>query len=541
MEPGRIHRIWLQPPLAFARVGTSESPLDAFRWTQPDLRPRGSGRTALAPRPSFTVDPGGVLREQNHPVTLFRDEDSERLVYRLRPVCPFFELHGDWEGRKDGDCTALTLGRLQNSGFSLLDLTWSIRHANLKAYVLTHSRGDRIEACETIPGNHHQQRRLWGCSPGDTTVPLVQPPGIDMGALQVVQPINADDRIRLRFYAPKGHAYGPRNLRERISRLPLLARVLARFHFGVDWKGFSLPDSQCILNPDAEWPNHKLITCGEFLRALPRILLHLRAVRTLFQPAQFSELLRFVLSKTGDAGKLPPGLFAWHWGGGALISSLGIIDDTGDGIVTCALGQLDPAYARVVVCPPHFAPDRRPPVSLSDNLMDRTARDNVRAHDWVNDPDTEAEIDDLLDRAFETAGLMNLDVWNQELAGENKSNAIYRNEPDRPPDVDALLWPDLEQSTVVDLPLTARARWHHRRNAADEFLEQLVRDDPTLLARWIRNPDDSQALYYDKRMPALMRGSDRRPLHLTRRQLEALRRWVEKKRSEIDAARSRLP
>jgi len=31
-------------------------------------------------------------------------------------------------------------------------------------------------------------------------------------------------------------------------------------------------------------------------------------------------------------------------------------------------------------------------------------------------------------------------------------------------------------------------------------------------------------------MPALMRGPDRRPLHLTRRQLTALRRWAEQLR-----------
>src|SRR5574341_1123611 len=210
-----IHRIWLQQPLAFARAGTSGTPLDAFEWTHPDLRPRESderpyrsGRTAIAPAESFDVDPDGAARRKpSSDITEFSDKESRR----LRPVCPFFELHGEWEEQGQAKSGALTPGVLRANGRALGDLTWSIHHANLKAYVLTHSEGDRVEACVTIPGDQHDRRRLIGRSPNDgKSPPLVLPdpaPGIDMGALQVLRPVSEDDKIRLRFYAPEGHAY----------------------------------------------------------------------------------------------------------------------------------------------------------------------------------------------------------------------------------------------------------------------------------------------------------------------------------------------
>lgn len=57
------------------------------------------------------------------------------------------------------------------------------------------------------------------------------------------------------------------------------------------------------------------------------------------------------------------------------------------------------------------------------------------------------------------------------------------------------------------------------------FLEQRFREDPGLLDRWIRAPLEPSR-FYDKRMPPLMRGSDGRPYHLTRRQWNILRAWV---------------
>jgi hypothetical protein len=41
--------------------------------------------------------------------------------------------------------------------------------------------------------------------------------------------------------------------------------------------------------------------------------------------------------------------------------------------------------------------------------------------------------------------------------------------------------------------------------------------------------------YYDHKMPALMRGSDRYPMHITRRQYDLLVAWVRRLRRDIEA------
>ena len=121
----RITRLWLQQPIAFARVGKSPTPLSAFRWSEPDLRPKGTAKTLVVPAPSYTVDDTGALvRDDDFTTTLFRDEHG------IRPVCPFIELHGQWEGQRPGEPTNLTEKVLTDAGKSLSDLTWTLDHAN---------------------------------------------------------------------------------------------------------------------------------------------------------------------------------------------------------------------------------------------------------------------------------------------------------------------------------------------------------------------------------------------------------------------------
>jgi hypothetical protein len=522
-----IRRIWLQQPLAFARVGGSSNPLPAFRWSQPDLRPRGTGKTMIVPAPTFRVEDGTgrLIQEDPRQFTLLKDKEG------IRPVCPFFELHGNWDGQDlERDGTAITRQVLEGAGLKLSSLVWSIAHANHKASSLTGVAGDRIEASLRIQGDDFASHELRGCSPAGTVQPLVpQNASILMGRLQVIQPTDELPGIRLRFIAPPGHAYGPTDLHERLTRKGLLDRIISWFGGNADWREFELPPQRRTLNPAAAWPQYKLLTWRQILCALPRVVLRLRTFIALCRQVQRSELVRFVVGPKADVGKLPPGLYASRIGNGAVLASLGLVDDLGDGIISCEIAGVGVARARIVVAPPIFSPDRRPPVSIADDLADRTSRDAVRAADWADARHwaiAEAEMDDLLDRAFETAGASNLDAWSEVLRSQNESDAVYRGDawtPEKPGDP---IWKDMRNTTVLDLPLTEEGRWRHRRNTADEFFEQLLRDNDELLTRWIRNPDDPESLYYDRRMPALMRGSDRKPLHLTRRQLEAFRKWI---------------
>lgn len=517
---GEIENIWLQQPLAFARAGSSPTPLDAFEWTEPDLRPHGTGRSAISPARSFTVERDGLQRAtKGSQSTLFRDEHG------IRPVCPFFELHG----RCNGVEQPITPSLLIQNGFSSASVTWSIEHANLKAFALTDAEGDRIDAfVENVTGDDYRLHPLMGHSPVHAPEPLVPvKPGIHMGAIQVVRS-GPTDPIRLRFFAPKGNAYGPSDLKDRLDRSTgLIDLIIGWIGLNADWKGFDLPGNQLFLNPKAEWLKYRLLTWGEFASGLPRNLWKLRAFSPRFFTVQRSELVRLILGPYRSAGKLPPALFAFRYGGGALLTSLGIVDDLGDGIISCKFGKHE-AKARVVVAPPHFSPDRRPVLSIADVLTDRMLRDDVRQPGWVNNWNQASdEIHDLLDRAYDSAGSSNMDVSANAMRLENEWDAKYRGDPYPPPKPANPVWPDRSSETVLPLPLTEQARWRHRRNAAFEIFEQFLRDDRDFMAH-VRDPDDAEALYYDKRMPALMRGSDRRPMHLTRRQIGALRAWLKR-------------
>lgn len=536
-----IRRIWLQQPIAFARAGGSRDPVPAFRWTFPDLRPRGSARTTIYPEPSFNVDDRtGTLSQVDDPYILFKDEMG------IRPVCPFYELHGEWDGQPAND-SRLTEKGLRDNGLSLADIDWEIRHANHKAYIATHSEGDRIEAALRFRGDDHDSHVLKGYSPKEAPQPLVPPDsgGIAMGSLRAIRPSADFPHIRLRFTAPKGLAYGPRDLGERLKQVPrsrgpiawLLDWLILRFKANDEWKDFALPGTQLILNPQAAWMDYKLVRYGELPAALGRLLAQIRSTLALYRArdTQLSELMRAAVGPLADVGKLPPGLFATWRGDGAILSSLGLVDDLGDGIISCTLKSVGTAKARIVVGPPHFSPDRRPPISIADDLIDKENRAGPRDPAWAaggNILAAKMEIQDLLDRAFETAGASNLDAWAEQRREENASAAVYRGDGEVPIDPGKPIWGDLSARTVTDLPLFALGTWRHRRNSAEEFFEQIVRDNEGLIEQWIRCQDDPLSVYYDKRMPALMRGSDRRPLHLTRRQMEAFRRWFDAIRAE---------
>jgi hypothetical protein len=75
------------------------------------------------------------------------------------------------------------------------------------------------------------------------------------------------------------------------------------------------------------------------------------------------------------------------------------------------------------------------------------------------------------------------------------------------------------------LPLTEGGRQRHRRFVALEVFEDILREQPELISRVIRPPLTSDH-YYDRKMPVAMRGSDRHPLHLTRRQFNLLVTWA---------------
>ena len=549
-----LQEIWLVQPLAFARGGSSPTPCDAFDWSEPDLSPGGSGRTQIIPADTLIVDP------KNATISLKPANSRNEIIFKdgdhIRPVCPFFELHGLWE--EDGKMIAgpVTPSVLAASGKSAADLEWRVEFHNAKAMHCTKEEGDRVIAIVEMQGDCLTAQTLQGRSPWGVIKPLVPPFSfIPFGKVQLTCPNEAFPEFRLRFTPGAGKVYAPSNLMNRLAGLEypradaekpgdMVDFVWELLKLNNQWQGFSLPPEQCILNPNAAWPNFKLFTEMDVGAAVFGALNRLVSVDAL--RGDPSQLLRSLLGGASDAfdvRNLPPGLYARVVEQPNLMASLGMIDDFGDGVITCKLDGVGLAQARIVIGPPDFAPDRRPPVSLADGLADRTIRAQVRDAAWVsggNAQQAELEIQDIIARAFETMGLANIDATNDYFQIENVNRAKRDKPAADAKTVQEGLWTantaiSGDQAAKMVLPrdthwenalrLTSLGKDAHRRNSVSMFFKALVLKYPDFMDRWIRVPAGPDR-YYDHKMPALMRGSDRMPLHLTRRQYDLLANWV---------------
>ena len=340
-----------------------------------------------------------------------------------------------------------------------------------------------------------------------------------MGAIQAVKPSEQFPEVRMRFYAPGGEIYGPEDLPQRMTELDYDAPVAPS---NSEWRGFELPATNLLVNPAASWPRYvpSAATLGPF----------------------FGE----------DNRNTPSGLLAapytaigWLENKPVLQRALGLVDDVSDGFVKCRLihqGKELVATARVVVGPPDFAPANRPPVSLADNLADREDRSAVRTDGGLTRTELEELVMDILERALETSDLMHRDYQNFRAVRTNMNELAEAGtrSPFDADDLRALLWPVptaalIKEAQAGAMALSEAGTWKHRRYAALEYLEDRFRENPALFEQMIRRPVDPNG-YYDRRMPALMRGSDGRPLHLTRRQWEIFRKWIVSLRQSTTAA-----
>ena len=469
-----IRRLWFYPPLAFARVGPSDIPCDGFQWGPNDLRPRGTGKTTIQPAETLHVSADGAVTSNQPTEISFKDEKG------FKPVCPFFELHGDWTAEGETMSGPITTQVLDRFGLTPHDLTWKVEVANLKPFHYTLESDDRVVATVESTGDVTEPQALRGTSPPDARQPLV-PAGqhVILGSIQLTRPTNQFPEIRLRFTPAAGLVYGPSNLAERP------AKGLSE----EQQEEFLLPPERLLLNPEASW-------------------------------------CKFVLEE--DPRTNPSGLYAQDDRG----VSLGLVDDVCDGVISCTLADGPSALARVVVGPPDYAPDRRPFTSLADGLADRVLRLDVLDPAYVEDLDTTTlEVRDLMERVLETMEAVNVDAQNDRARSENRLIAINQGLP--PLVASDKAFPRMEPLLGRPLPWTEYARQRHRRFVALEVFEDILREQPDLIETWIREPMTADR-YYDRRMPALMRGSDRYPMHITRRQYDLLRAWAQRLRKDIE-------
>jgi hypothetical protein len=387
----------------------------------------------------------------------------------FRPVCPFFEVHGTWSVANEVETGPLTVEILERNGYRLSDLTWEVCVANLKPFNMTMDAATRVVGHVSFSASSGGRVSIFGTSPTADGNPLVVHNGaVELGAAQPIKPTNVHPEIRLRFFPPKGVVYGPK---------------------GVDLQahGIRIPDELLVLNSASSW--YGWTPQGQ------------------------------------DPRGTPGGQYAQDDGG----RSLGLLDDTSDGIITCSISSPSrtiKAYSRIVVAPPHFSPDRRPTISIADGLKDRKSRAEVfYAAYYLDLEGVEAEVVDVLERAAEAISAMNVDVVNNRVNVVN--NPIIATALGIPQPAEEKRGFGAPRGYLDPLPLTAFANNIHRRLVVPTVLVKTILNRPYLFEKILR-PPFPELPFFDRQMPFGLRGSSGLPLSLTHRQYQVLLTWAKK-------------
>lgn len=520
----RICAIFCNPPLAFARLGGSTTPLAAYRWADPS-NPRSDGSTVVTPDWTLNVLPDATVDPFKPQVLRFRDGQL------LRPVCPFIEIWARVGDPSKAPATwrdePLTLSLLQSEGLAEKDLSFALSARNRKVERRT---GNADLAYGTfpdlaVPGDDHQVHPILGSSPPAAANPMI-PAGrhIPLGTLQVLkcrpQPAHGTtpwdaavnvETVRLRFTPAAGLMYGPP------------AAIAA----GVQ-NGPAVEAAQAFLNPAAGW----LGSDGD--------------------------------GATGGGLVIPGDTF--DTASEADTASLGVVDDTCEARLLVSLKRPAlpslVAHANIFSGPPDFAPDRRPIVSIADELNDR-AGDWEERNAALSPDDLEAWVADLFERVYETVSVLNVDFWRAvnarfQLQAAKLGPAIPGDglpQPTRPMGSrDRLRNQELTVGTadaLTPLPLTEHARDRHRDLAAIVALRALVLAAPERLKTLVRGPFEAESLGGSRseqlrqttmRMPPFMaQSTPGTPLTLTAWQYDLLMKWVDAQQAAPEALAGEPP
>ena len=189
-----IQELRIFPPLAIARFGSSDDPMDNY-----ELRdPVGAGFRQISPAETLRVNKAtGEITAAETPVQVrFRDAAGN-----IRPVCPFLELWARFH--EAGSYQPLTVAHLRALGLTPADVKWRVRLANHKAFRRTGDINDRIDA-DSGSFNDHALKDLHG-----TAANFKVGKFISLGAVQFLAPNEQFPELRLRFTPSKGKVYGP--------------------------------------------------------------------------------------------------------------------------------------------------------------------------------------------------------------------------------------------------------------------------------------------------------------------------------------------
>jgi hypothetical protein len=495
-----IQEIFCEPPIVIARLGGNTTPLAAYSWA-PSPNPRNDDDTVIIPDWSFDVLPDGSLSPFKPNAIRFRDGNL------IRPVCPFIEvwarMGAPGSDRASWSEVPLTEALLKAAGGDRSALTFTVDAHNAKAArrVPNPDLTYGLFPSAQIRGDRHDPVALLAVNPPAVARPMIpQGRSIPLGAVQVIRarpnpatpqgwPDGIDlDVIRLRFTPGRGRFYGPREAANPTSDNPVPA----------------VTPENAFLDSGAGW-----------------------------------------FSSPGQGGGFvePSDTFDFRADG----NSLGVVDDTCEARIDVELklaGAAAPllsAHVNIMVGPPDFAPDRRPFLSIADDLNDRSANAAAR-NAQLQGADLDRWVEDLFERAYETVSLMNVDFWRstrgvRRLAPGELGSAIAGDAVAPSNQAmgsrDKLRAPGIQikaPSNDRPLPLAERAQDRHRSIADVNILKDLVAASPKRLADLVRGPFEvRRGETGDRttmRMPPFMRASNANPLTVASWQYDLLMRWA---------------
>ncbi|MES2039137.1 MAG: hypothetical protein V4495_14990 [Pseudomonadota bacterium] len=502
-----IQAIFINPPMTIARLGGSSTPQEAFQWIQ-NPTPRANAETVIAPDWSLRILPDSSVEPYMPTELSLRDGEL------IRPVAPFFEIWAKMGEPGSAESSwvdaPLTPALLKRFKIPLANLTLEVNAQNHKA--ARRAANPLLRFGTTPPvvvtADNHANTPLLGVSPSAATTPMI-PTGrnIPLGSIQFLlskpqpatgQPWLAEvnvEVLRFRFTPARGRVYGPPDTSQNHSPpvgVPA-PPVLEPFNF---------------LNPDSGW--------------------------------------------RGITGTQAEVVSPWDTYDGADVGggniSLGVVDDTCEARLNVSLrfpgaaGRKLSTTANVFVAPPDFAPDRRPFLSMADEINDRSG-DMARRNAAMTTAERERWVEDLFERVYETLSLFNVDHYRDLRAMDLPANARLP----RKIAGDGMLEPlrafggrdplrnqnfTIPNGNAADpLPLTTHARSRHRYLSDLQALHDFVQLRPTRLKELIRqsfhlrSPESADAT--NMQMPPLMRNSNALPLTLSTWQYDLLMSWVD--------------
>lgn len=533
--------IFFLPPNAVARVGSSDTPVEAYEWAE-DISAHGGTQTVVRPAITLDVAADGQIHPYLPTSIHFKDADG-----RIRPVAPFFELWAKIQTAEDGSVreVPVTLELLDELQITPKHIEYQIRASNQKAERRAQSAACSFTGAAKFNGDNYEPQKLNAYSrhTGGEQPLVFRDKPIDVGSIQAIRPVQgfwpseSDPQVdlsvlRLRFTPPRGLVYGPPTaVSGPASPLPqgLLSPPSSEYgniHMIVT------PENR-ILNDQTPWSTSYAWGTGQYEDPQPQ---------------------------DGYDGADVGSYMSW-----------GSIDDVTDAIIEANLawrGQRFTAAARVFTGPPDFAPDRRPFFSIADDLADRELP--VPEISKTTLDETETEILDLFERAYESASLFNLDAARFRALVENEGDGPLNPEPKDVPAVDGRSMtsadaPYVDKIPVVtapqppskntkavkndELPFTNAVRFVHSqmidRTLLLDFLrrrkdhvKKLIRPPIGSFSQLERNPGPQpnpdfrdprvpRDRYHDMRMPPYMRDANLLPLSLTRRQYQTLMKMLD--------------